>query len=232
MIRKPFVVCVIQARMGSKRLPGKVLMDLAGAPLLQRLMERVKRSTLIEEVVVATSDRLENAPIEALCRHLGFSCWRGSEEDVLSRVIDAAGGADIVIRLTADNPFVDGALVDFVLQKFLDAWPGIHYAANLTDSGFPYGLFVEVVDMDALKMAADSDDPMDREHVTWHIRQRPSKFKVQTVMSPVKYLDEGLTIDTTDDYKRLKPVFENMYRKNPNFSFIDVAKHENRRFIS
>jgi spore coat polysaccharide biosynthesis protein SpsF len=218
--------------MGSKRLPGKILMDLAGAPLLQRLLERVKRSKLIDRIVVATSDRSENAPVETLCRDLGYSCWRGSENDVLVRVIDAAADADIVIRLTADNPFVDGALVDLVLQKFLDAWPGIHYAANVTDSGFPYGLFVEVADMNALKMAADSDDPMDREHVTWHIRQRPSEFKIQTVLSPVKYPDEGLTFDSIDDYKRLKPVFEDMYRKNPNFSFIDIAKYENRKLIS
>lgn len=232
MSREPLVVCVIQARMGSKRLPGKILMDLAGAPLLQRLLERVKRSTLIDRIVVATSDRSENAPVEALCRDLGYSCWRGSEDDVLVRVIDAAADADIVIRLTADNPFVDGALVDLVLQKFLDAWPGIHYAANVTDSGFPYGLFVEVADMDALKMAADSDDPMDREHVTWHIRQRTSEFKIQTVLSPVKYPDEGLTFDSMDDYKRLKPVFEDMYRKNPNFSFIDIARYENRKLIS
>lgn len=231
MNRKPLVVCVIQARMGSTRLPGKVLMDLAGEPLLQRLLERVSRSRLTDEIVVATSERAENVPIEKLCRDLCYPCWRGSEGDVLARVIEAAGHADIVIRLTGDNPFVDGALIDFVLEKFLDAWPGIHYAANVEASGFPYGLFVEVVDMGALRKAADSDDPMDREHVTWHIRRRPSVFKVQTVLSPLKYLVEGLSIDTMDDYKRLKPLFEDMYLRDPNFSFLDIATYKDRRLI-
>lgn len=221
----PSIACVIQARMASTRLPGKVLMDLAGAPLLQRLFERVSCSRLINRIVVATSDRPENDAIEALCVKMGCSVWRGSETNVLARMIDAAGDAEIMVRLTADNPFVDGLLVDFVVESFLKCWPAIRYAENIEKSGFPYGLFVEVADMEALNLAAGSADDMDREHVTWYLRRKPLEFPSVTVNAPIAFPTQSLTIDTIEDYQRLKPFYEDLFRWKPNFGFADIANN-------
>lgn len=220
---RPRVVAVVQARMGSTRLPGKILLDMAGAPLLERLVERVRWAGLVDRVIVATGDGVDNDPIEALCDRIGCEVFRGSEDDVLARVMAAAGDADAVVRLTADNPFVDGALIDFVLTRFLAAWPDIAYASNTERSGFPYGLFVEVAAMWALRRAAQSEDPMDREHVTWYIRQRPDQFATLAITAPVPFANDSLTIDTPQDYQRLKPVFEDYHRRKPDFTFSDIA---------
>ena len=217
--------------MGSVRLPGKVLLDLAGAPLLQRLIERVSRSRFLDNIVVATSDYPENDAIEALCSEIGCMVWRGSETDVLARMIDAAGEAAILVRLTADNPFVDGLLVDYVVEAFLRSWPVTRYAANIEASGFPYGLFVEVVDMEALLSAAMSKDQMDREHVTWYVRQRPQQFPSVTVKAPIAMSNQSLTIDTQDDYQRLKPLFENLFSQNPDFTYTDIAYYHQQTQI-
>lgn len=221
---EPVIVGVIQARMGSTRLPGKILKPLAGAPLLQRLIERVRSSRRLARLVVATSDLPENDPVEDLCARLGCPCHRGSETDVLQRMLDACGpGADIMVRLTADNPFVDGELVDMVVDALLARWPGAVYAANVDDCGFPYGLFVEAVATAPLRQAVGSDDPMDHEHVTWHIRQRPQIYPRVNVQAPVTFGCTSLTIDTAGDYQRLRPFFEQLHAGAPGFTYRDIA---------
>ncbi len=216
------VVAVIQARMGSKRLPGKVLAPLAGAPLLQHLVARVRRSRRLDDVVVATSDQAADDAITALCATLGVACFRGSEWDVLDRVLAAAGNAEIVVRLTADNPFVDGALIDYVLAAALPTMPPAVYASNIACGDFPVGLYVEVAAKAALLVAAESSDPADREHVTWYLRRQPERFPATDVGAPGRFPDMPLTIDTAADLTRVGGLFAAFHGRDPNFNYRDL----------
>jgi spore coat polysaccharide biosynthesis protein SpsF len=217
------VAVVIQARMGSRRLPGKILMPLAGAPMLHRLVERASRATCLDTLIVATTAEVKDDPVQEMCSARGYNCYRGSEDDVLARMIGAAGQSDIVVRLTGDNPFVDGSLIDRVVQGLLDAGPDCVYASNIQQSGYPYGLYVEVARMDALKRGLESSDPKDHEHVTWHIRQAPDTYTQVTIVSDIVFAVPSLTIDTPEDYQLLAPVFDKLYNRNPAFGMSDIA---------
>lgn len=216
------VAVVIQARMGSRRLPGKILKPLAGAPMLQRLVERAGRATCHDSLVVATTLEVKDDPVQELCSARGYNCYRGSEDDVLARMIGAAANADIVVRLTGDNPFVDGSLIDRVVHGLLDAGPDCVYANNIHPS-YPYGLYVEVIRMDALKMGLESSDPKNHEHVTWHIRQESSRYASVVVASDFVFAVPSLTIDTPDDYQLLAPVFLKLYNRDSIFGMSDIA---------
>lgn len=219
------VVAVIQARMNSTRLPGKVLLPLAGAPLLQRLIERVKPAGRVDVLAVATSDAADCDPVAALCAGLGVRCFRGSENDVLARVLAAAEalGADVVVRLTGDNPMVGADLVDFLLDAFLAEKPPPDYANTVDRTGFPVGLAAEAITIDALRRAAESDNPDDREHVTRFVRRQPGAFRCLEVRAPLPLPPIDLTIDTESDYQRVMPLFEKLYERNPQFGFRDLA---------
>src|SRR5262249_28102692 len=158
--------------MGSSRLPGKVLADLAGAPLLARMLERVRACRTLAGVVVATTDQPADDAIVALCASLGVDTFRGSETDVLARYADAAErfDADPVVRLTSDCPLIDPALVDDCVETFLGT-PGAHHVS--LGGSFPDGLDVEVIDARALRRAdADAKLASEREHVTPYIWNR------------------------------------------------------------
>jgi spore coat polysaccharide biosynthesis protein SpsF len=219
------VVAVIQARTNSSRLPGKVLLPLAGAPLLQRLIERVRTARTIDALVVATSSKSQDDAIAELCAATQTICHRGSETDVLARVVEAADRerASTLVRLTGDNPFVDGTLVDLVVQEFQRANPPVHYAHNVEDCGFPFGLYVEVCEMAALREALQSTDAADREHVTWYVRRRPAQFRHLAVRAGVKFKERNLSIDTAEDYERLRPLFDSEYLRNPRFGYEALA---------
>lgn len=220
------VVGVIQARMGSARLPGKVLMPLAGAPMLQRLVERIRRSKRIDALVVATTDRSGDDAIEELCRSIGAETFRGSERDVLDRMVAAARNreADVVVRLTADNPMVDGALVDDLLARFLPRIPRSVYAHNIEQSGFPYGLYAEAAWLPALESALVSNDPLDREHVTRFLRNRPEDFAQMLMTTDLDAESHSVTVDTAEDYTRVNQRFEALFARNPEFTYLDVLE--------
>ncbi len=218
------VVGIVQARMGSRRLPGKVLMPLAGAPMLQRLLERLQWSRRLDAVVVATSDLEADDPVAALTTGMGLPVSRGSEPDVLARMLDAAAQlqADIVVRLTGDNPLVDGTLVDYLLDGFLPDVPPLVYAQNVDGSGFPPGLSVEAISIEALRAAARSDEPDDREHVTLFVRRRSDIYPSLLVRSPRPAIPTAVTVDTLEDYTRVRALFERIYARNARFGFMEV----------
>ncbi len=137
-------LAIIQARMGSKRLPGKVLMNIGQKPMLQRVIERVKRAKLIDKVIVATSNKGKDDQIKKFCSKLNTECFRGSEEDVLARFYEAAKAqkADVVVRITADCPFVDPEIIDQIIEIHLKNKND--YTANNTESSYPRGTDVEV----------------------------------------------------------------------------------------
>ena len=218
-------VGIVQARMRSRRLPGKVLMPMAGAPLLQRLLERVDEANRLDALAVATSTSIADDAIETLCRTMDLPCFRGSEEDVLNRVWQAARalGAGILVRLTGDNPLVNGELIDWLVAAFTSADPPVAWAMSAEDAGFPIGLTAEAVSMSALAQALDSDDPADREHVTWYVRRQPERFRQLLPAAPYCFPPARLTIDTRDDYNRVRALFERLHAGHPRFGLAAIA---------
>lgn len=223
-MNRPRIAGIIQARMGSARLPGKVLLPLAGRPMLQRLIERVSPARSLDRLVVATSDQRADDPIEALCRELDVAVFRGSAGDVLDRFLRAAAWveAEVVVRLTGDNPLVDGTLVDDLVRGFLAADPPLAYAQNVDGSGFPLGLSLEVIALTALREAARSRDPLDREHVTRYVRHRPQRYPSWVMPCHVPLGGVSVTVDTRADHRRVKALFEAHYRRDRAFTYRDV----------
>jgi spore coat polysaccharide biosynthesis protein SpsF len=203
-------VAVIQARMGSSRLPGKVLKPLAGRPVLEHVVTRVMAARLVDAVVVATSDLPGDEPIADCCAARGWTCVRGSESDVLSRYAMAArtSNADLVIRVTSDCPLFSPRILDDMLAAF-DPEVTDYMSTNWPERTFPVGLDCEIMRADALLAIAETaTDPYDREHVTPHFyrnldRYRPDRYRIagHACVRPLAHI--RITLDTAQDYDRL-----------------------------
>ncbi len=178
------VVAIIQARMGSTRLPGKVLQDLAGEPMLARVVNRAWQAELLDDVVVATTTQSTDDAIAHLCAEHDWLCFRGSEEDVLDRYYRSALAhqADVIVRITSDCPLIEPEIIDRVAQEFLERQPEIDYAYNgLSRRTFPRGLDTEVMRFDVLKRAWHEDlNSTWREHVTPYIYRNPDLFRIHS----------------------------------------------------
>jgi len=201
-------VAIVQARMTSSRLPGKVLMDLGGAPMLQRVVERAQRAHGVDAVLIATSDEPSDDPVAALGAALGVPVVRGSERDVLSRYCEAAAFSDatVVVRITADCPLLDPAVVDQVVDAFRST--PCDYASNLEPPTFPDGLDVEVVTREALERAArDATRRSEREHVTLHIRNHPERYRRQSVSRTPDLAHLRWTVDEPADLEFVRAVY-------------------------
>lgn len=219
-------VAVIQARMGSTRLPGKVLRDMAGKPMLERIINNVSNSKRISSTVVATSDLVENQEIVDLCNKMGVAVYRGSERDVLSRMMIAAEQekADVMVRLTGDNPLVTGDLIDLVLEE-LDNNPNKYdYVHTLDGSGWPYGLAVEAIRVSCLREAIKSTDELDREHVTFYVRNRPDRFRHHFVNCPMPCDYMSATVDTFPDFERVRNVFDRLMMSGMPMAYGSILK--------
>lgn len=216
-------LAVLQARMSSRRLPGKVLRDLEGAPMLARQIERVRRAADLD-LVVATSDRASDDPVAALCRELDVDCHRGSLDDVLARVLDAVDGrpGDPLVRLTGDCPLTDPTLIEDVVARHLDR--GADYSSNVLERHLPDGLDVEVVEREALReAAAASRDPADREHVTRFIWRQPERFRLHAVRQAHEELAAlRWTVDHEEDLRFVRQVYRALYPVRPHFGWRDV----------
>jgi spore coat polysaccharide biosynthesis protein SpsF len=191
----------------STRLPAKVLLDLAGLPVLVRVVERLKRSARLDKIIVATSASLKDNPIEVLCLQRSYSIYRGSELDVLNRFYWAAKAenAETVVRITADCPLVDPRLLDEGIEKFDSELGNIDYLVN---NGFPRGFDFEIFTFAALERAWTQDKrPAMREHVTPYIYQNPDLFTLDAIDCPVDTSGIRLTVDTLDDYLLLNTIF-------------------------
>lgn len=208
------VVAIVQARMGSTRLPGKVLLDLAGEPVLARVVQRARQATKIQEVVVATTTEPRDEAIVELCDARGWPYFRGSENDALDRYYQAAleCEADVVVRITADCPLIEPEIVDTVVQEFLDRQPHVDYACNfLPQRTFPRGLDTEVMRFDALERAWHEDhNPAWREHVTSYINCNPELFQIRGVLNDVDYSFMRWTVDTPEDLQFVRIVYQRL----------------------
>jgi len=222
-------IAVIQARMGSSRLPGKALRPIGGQPVLARVVQAARRSRLCDDVVVATSTQEGDGAIVDWCEQAGVACHRGSESDVLHRILEAAetNGADVVVRLTADCPFLDPALIDQVVWLLDNA--GCDYASNTPPWTWPDGLDVEAFTVDALRQAdAEADLPSHREHVTRWIRANRSRFAVRALVCPLPGLaGRRWTLDTPGDLEFLDRLAE-CFPADHVPGFLEVAGQEDR----
>lgn len=204
---RPKVVAIIQARMGSTRLAGKVMMDLAGKTALSRVIDRVKEAGSVKGICVATSVLLKDDVVADEAHANGVSVYRGSEEDVLARYLGAAEmtGADHIVRVTADNPLTDPEFIDMCVKSV--AGGKIDYAAM---KDIPYGTGAEVFTRDALLRAAEKATREEREHVTIGIYNKPDLFWTRAIEPSLKLRrpDIRLTMDTAHDYDVLSDIFK------------------------
>ena len=204
-------VAIIQARMGSTRLPGKVLMDIVGEPMLARVVERTRRARTLDEVLVATTVQPGDDPIEQLCQSRDWECFRGSERDVLDRYYQAARAyqAGAVVRITGDCPLIDPGIVDRVVREFHDRQPLLEYATNFVPvRTYPRGLDTQVIRLDVLeRLWRDDEHPAWREHVTYYIDLKPELFNVHNVVNDVDYSHLRWTVDTAEDLCFVRQVY-------------------------
>jgi spore coat polysaccharide biosynthesis protein SpsF len=206
------VVAVIQARMGSTRLPGKILLPLADESVLAHTVIRARRARLVDSVTIATTTAATDDAVVAEADRLGVDAFRGSENDVLSRYAGAAraAGADIVVRITSDCPLLDSDLADQVITRYLST-PGLAYASNTIVRTFPRGLDVEVFSAAALARAnADATLAFEREHVTQHFHKHAGTFPLGSVEGDVDLSRHRWTLDTPEDLAFMRAVFAGM----------------------
>lgn len=209
------VNAIIQARCGSTRLPGKIFMEINGKPLLWHVVNRLKYSKLIDDIVVATTTDNKDDDTEAWCNENKINCYRGSEDDVLNRFYGAATTfpCDIIVRVTADDPFKEPIIIDKIIRKLIDE--NLDLATNVLPPSFPEGLDCEVFTFDVLQtMEKTTNDAYDREHVTPYIYNNQDKFKIANVSSECQLSQYRWTIDNEEDYEMVNAIYEN--RKDGN----------------
>jgi spore coat polysaccharide biosynthesis protein SpsF len=205
------LIAIVQARMGSTRLPGKVLLDVAGQTMLARVVRRVQPARTLSGVVVATARGPAEEPIVRECAAQGVDVFRGDEGDVLDRFYQAARAhqAEAVVRITADCPLIDPGLIDLVVGAFLEARPD--YASNVLQRTWPRGLDTEVVALPALERAwREAAQPYERSHVTPYLYQNPDLFRLLSVTHPRDYSGYRWTVDTAEDLAFVRAVYERL----------------------
>jgi spore coat polysaccharide biosynthesis protein SpsF len=208
------IVAIVQARMGSTRLPGKIMLPLLGEPVLTRVMRRAARARTIDEVVVATTTLIDDDAVVALAAAEGWPVVRGSETDLLDRYLNAvrAHDAEVVVRITSDCPLIDADVIDATVDAFLAA--DVDYASNtLEPPTYPRGLDVEVIERTALERAGREDtDPAWREHATPYLYRHPELFRLLRVPADDDHSDVRWTLDTPEDYVLIARIYEALAR--------------------
>lgn len=220
------ISAIIQARMGSTRLPGKVLKEVLGKPILWHLINRIKKAKLTNKIIIATTKNEIDRPILKFAEENGIKNYAGSEENVLDRYYQAAKkfNADPIVRITADCPLIDPEIIDSVVRYYLDN--EYDYVANtLVPSTFPDGMDVEVFSFKNLeKIWKEATLPSQREHVTFYFWQNPEIFSVGRYDLPEDLSKYRLTLDYPEDLVLIKIIFEELYPKNSRFSLYDIVE--------
>jgi spore coat polysaccharide biosynthesis protein SpsF len=218
-------VAVIQARMGSTRLPGKTLMEVAGKPLLEHLIERLKKAKRIDEIVVATTTCSEDNAIEELCRRLQVGCFRGSSDDVLDRVSKALEhfGADLHIEIHGDGPLLDWRVIDRAVQIYESS--AYDLVTNALSISYPPGLEVWVYKAQLAHEVEKIATEMDyRESPVLYLTQHANMYRLHNFVAPKDLTapETYLEVDTDVDMGVIRAIFEALYPKNPAFVTEDV----------
>ena len=210
------IIATIEARMSSSRLPGKVLMEAAGVPMLYHLIKRLSKARFIDDLIIATTNNSKDDQIVEFAKKHNINFFRGSEDDVMGRVIGAAEymNAEVVVEITGDCPIIDPSIVDQIIFTFLNN--DVDYVSNVEFRSFPDGMDVQVFKLETLKKSANlTNDKKDREHVTLHIRKNPQLFSRINFVSPTELFwpNLGLTLDEYKDYILIKKIIEDFDKK-------------------
>jgi len=222
----------IEARMASTRLPGKTLKPLHGKPMLERMIERLKRVKLADIIVVATTDSTEDMVIVDLAKRLGIGWYQGSSEDVLDRVLQAAKKheIDIIVETCGDCPVIDPNLIDREIEVLLDK--NVDYVGCHLVKTFPVGLDAKLFTTKTLEEVANiTNDPADRENVSLYIYEHPEKYKLLNIEAKGKQRrpDLRLVVDHQEDFDLLEIIYNELYDINPEFSYDDILGLLERR---
>lgn len=219
------IVATIEARMRSTRLPGKVLKPILERPMLALMIERLKLVRHLDDIVIATTVDPSCDPIEELAINLEIGCYRGSEEDVLGRVLLAArhSQTDVIVETSGDCPLIDPGTVDRVIETFVEN--NVDYCSNTLERTFPRGMDVQVFPLSVLEeVALLTDDLADREHVSLYIYEHPDRYRLLNVSSnlPPQVAELRLTVDLPEDFDLITRIYEALYPGNPTFSLQDI----------
>jgi len=221
------IAATIEARMTSSRLPGKPMMEVCGRPILGHLVERLKVVESIDVIVLATTTNHTDEIMAAYASSIGIEVFRGDENDVMGRVINAGKSvnADVIVEITGDCPIIDPQIVEQAIRLYRGNT--YDYVGNQHVRSYPDGMDVQVFALETLiKSELMTSKPLDREHVTLHIRNNPQLFSHLNLVAPPEqhWPDLGLTLDEQSDFDLLKVIIENFHDKNPLFSCLDVVR--------
>lgn len=216
------VNAIIQARCGSTRFPNKVFADIDGKPLIWHVVDRLKHAKTIDKIVIATTTNTKDDIIENWCKENGVACYRGSENDVLNRyyLASVAFPSDVVVRITADDPFKEPSVIDAVVNKLINE--GYDHVTNNFPPSFPEGLDCEAFKFSALKESEETThDTFEREHATQFIYHNPDKFKIGNVSSSKNVSHLRWTIDKEVDYEMVKAIYAHRAPQNTGLLLLD-----------
>jgi len=219
------VVAIVQARMASTRLPGKVLKEILGKPILAYLIERIKNASSIDDLVIATTTDLTDETIVEYCIANNIKYFRGSENDVLSRYMGAAiaSNADYIVRICSDSPAVDTGLINEIVNEFKQQRNNCDYLSNTIDQTYPLGMNIEIFSLEALTIADQNAKTVyEREHVTPYIYFNKDRFRVLKKNYYKNLSNIRLTIDELDDFRLMQNVIENLYPNDQYFTLEQI----------
>jgi len=222
------IIIVVQTRTGSTRLPNKIMMKLAGKPLLVRMMERVAATKAANDIVVATTELKEDDKLAELCNSEDFNCYRGHTSDLLDRHYKAGLklDADVVVKIPSDCPLIDPEIIDKVIDYYLKNKNSFDFVSNLHPATYPDGNDVEVIPMKILETTwREAKRSIEREHTTPFIWENPKRFRIGnfTWETGLDYsMSHRFTIDYQEDYEFVKNIYDYLYGKNPLFGLNDI----------
>ena len=222
---------IVQARMTSTRLPGKVMEIVCDKPILEHLINRLKTIRSADQIVIATTVNETDNQIVSLCKKLDTLYYRGSEEDVLGRYYEAAVeyGGEVIIRITSDCPVIDPEVVDYLINFFTNNIEKYDYVSNTLERSYPMGMDAEVISFKTLKEAHfNAYEPYDREHVTPFIKKRPQQFRLYNILYKRDISRCRWTLDTPEDLELISKIFESLYYQNTFFSLKDMLDQMER----
>lgn len=221
------IVCIVQARVGSTRLPGKVLKEMCGKTVLEHDVIRLKLIKNIDEIVIATTELDRDNKIVEECKKMNVKYFRGSEQNVLARYYYAAkeNNADIVVRVTSDCPLIDPEVSSKIIEFYLENMDKYDYVSNTIDRTYPRGLDIEVFSFKALEKAfKEAIIERDKEHVTPYIWDNPDKFKLCQYRNDIDYSYLRWTLDTEEDYLLISTVYKELYGTKDILGFNNIIE--------
>lgn len=219
------VIAAIQVRMGSTRLPGKAIKKINGKTLIEWINYRLSFCKEVDQIVLSTSDTSENDPLESLAKDVGIDYFRGSETDLIKRLLETAKkfSADAVIRVTGDCPLVDPEILDKMIKIYRNKAPEIDYVTNVLPPTFPDGIDIEIISTKTLEsLDKEIKDPLYREYLTTTILENPYKFRVFNYASKKNLFHLRLTVDYPEDFELVKIIFTKLHKDGNIFVLEDI----------